>query len=168
MEIRIQLTEKDLFAFNMYHSYHRIQTWLFTILGIVIMGLSFTTYGKVDIAYTLLYFLAGVIFAFYTPINLRTSAKLAMKSNKPVSMAMKYRLDEKGIAVAFAEEQNIEQTDAASSIMWSQVFKVKETKNAFYLYTSPKNASIFPKDQLNERSEEFRTMIKKEVESYKI
>lgn len=167
MEIRIQLTEKDLFSFNMYHSYHRVQTWLFTILGIIIMGLSFSTYGKIDITYTLLYFFAGMVFAFYTPLNLWTSAKLLMKTKNPVTMIMKYQFDENGITVAFAKEEQEMKNDAASSIEWSGVYKVVETKKAFYIYTSPKNASILPLSQVGDKTEKLRELLRKELESFK-
>lgn len=167
MSVRIQLKEKDLFSFNMYHSYHRVQTWLFTILGIVIIGLSFTTYQTIDITYTLLYFFAGLIFIFYTPINLRTSAKLAMKMKNPISQAMNYNFSESGLTVAFAESDQEVAADATTSISWNQVFKVVETKKAIYLYTSPKNASILPKEQLGTQLDALKSILEKELESYK-
>lgn len=168
MEVTIQLKEKDLFSFNLYHSYHRIQTWLFTILGVIITILSFTTYQKVEMMYSMLYFAAGMIFIFYTPLNLRTSAKIAFRGDSPLCQAMHYRFDEKGIAVCLEDgKMDSEKTDAVDSITWDLVFKVVETKKAILIYTSPKNASILPLEQLGDKTESLREIFRKELEPFK-
>lgn len=167
MSFRIKVTQKDVLSFQLYHNYHKVQTWLFTLLGVVIAALSFTTFGKVDVMYTMLYFVCGLVFIFYTPISLRGYAKRAVKENGPLSMALEYRFDEDGIAVSCegAQEQAGEET--CNSITWEQVYKVVETGKAFYLYTSPRSASILPKDQLQENGEKLKSLFRKELESFK-
>ncbi len=169
MEVTIRLKEKDLFSFNLYHSYHRAQTWLFTILGVVITVLSFTTYQSVELMYSMLYFACGMIFIFYTPLNLRTSAKMAFKRGGAISQSMKYRFNEQGIFVSLASEANDveEDTGAVDSITWDLIFKVVETKKAVLIYTSPKNASILPKEQLGTNLETLREIFRKELEPFK-
>lgn len=166
MDIIVQLTEKDLFTFNLYHSYHRVQTWIFTILGVIIAGASFTTYGKVDMLYTLLYLVCGLIFVFYTPFNLRTSAKLAFKGNSPLTQAIRYHFDEQGMKVSFADGQQNPEDGVANSITWDLVYRVVSTKKALYLYTTPKNASILPLSQIGEQYNALDALLKKELESH--
>lgn len=166
MDINVQLTEKDLFSFHLYHSYHRVQTWLFTVLGVVIAAASFTTYNKVEIMYTLLYLVCGLIFVFYTPLHLRTSAKLAFQGNSPLTKAMRYHFDEQGVSVAFADGETTEEEGVANSITWNLIYKVVRTKKALYLYTTPKNASILPLSQVGPQEKALDELLKKELESY--
>ncbi|MCR4955740.1 MAG: YcxB family protein [Lachnospiraceae bacterium] len=169
MDITIQLKESDLISFQMYYSYRKIQTWIFTILGVAILVLSFTTVNKVEVMYTMLYIFAGVMFMFYTPLNIRSSAKRAFKLGLPVSQPMKYHFDEQGVAVGFADQSanNAPAMDTANSITWDMVYKVEETKKAILLYTSPKNASILPLEQLGEKAEELKQLFKQELEPFK-
>ncbi|SFQ48838.1 YcxB-like protein [Lachnospiraceae bacterium XBB1006] len=166
MDIHVQLTEKDLFSFHMYHSYHRVQTWMFTILGMVITIAVFTTYNKVDLMYTLLYLICGLIFVFYTPLHLRTSTKMAFRGNGSLTQPMCYHLDEQGITVSLAEGETDIEEGIANSITWNLVYKVVKTKKAYYLYTTPKNASILPLSQIGQQQEALEELLKKELESF--
>lgn len=167
MNITIKVTEKDVRSFYLYHNYHKVQTWLFTILGIVITVLAFTTYGDIDLMYTLLYIVCGLVFVFYTPLNLRNNAKRSVNGNGPLSMAVEYRFDEAGIQVSYVDAQQQNEGDTSGSVTWEQVYKVAETKTALYVYTSPRSASILPKDQLGEKEETLKSIFRKELEPFK-
>ena len=167
MNITIKVTQKDVQSFYLYHNYHKFQTWLFTILGIVITVLSFTTYGNIDVMYTMLYFVCGLVFVFYTPLNLRNNARRAVNGNGPLSMAVAYRFDEEGIHVSYVDAQDQGNETESGSVTWEQVYKVVETKTAFYVYTSPRSASILPKEQLQEKEETLKTIFRKELEPFK-
>lgn len=166
MDIRVRLTEKDLFSFHLYHSYHRLQTWIFTILGVVIAVISFTTYGKVDFLYTLLYFVCGLLFVFYTPFQLRTSSKMAFRGNGPLTQEMIYHFDEQGLSVTYADENRENEEGVTNSITWDLVYKVVKTSKALYLYTTPRNASILPMTQIGEQEQQLDNLLKKELESF--
>lgn len=144
-EFNIKLKEKDLFRFNMYHSYHKVTTWLFTIIGIVIFALSFTTLDEIETSYTMMYWACGLIFVFYTPFNLRTSAKLRMKEGSPMTKSLHYVFSEAGISVSYAED---EEEGVNQTVAWSQLYRVIETKRQMLIYTSRINASVLPKEQI--------------------
>ena len=167
MDFRIKVTEKDVLSFHLYHSYHKVQTWLFTILGVVITLLSFTTYGEIDVMYTMLYFMCGLVFVFYTPLSLRSNAKRSVRGNGPLSMAVEYRFSEEGVEVSYVDAESQEEEENSGSVTWEQVFKIVETKKAFYLYTSPRSASILPKDQLQGNVEKLQSLFRKELEPFK-
>lgn len=167
MEVTIKLEAKDVFAFNLYHSYHRIQTWIFTVVGIVITVLSFTTFQTVDMMYTLLYFFCGLIFIFYTPFSLWTSAKLTVRGQGPLSIPVVYGFTEDGISAAYEGDTAQENDAAATSVPWDAVYKIVQKKNALYIYTSPKSASILPYAQLKDQKETLLELLNKKVESFK-
>lgn len=167
MNFRIKVTEKDVLSFHLYHSYHKAQTWLFTILGLVITVLSFTTYGNIDVMYTMLYLVCGVMFVVYTPLTLRNNAKRSVKAGGALSFTVEYRFGEEGVAVSYVDVPEQEGNEATGSVTWEQVYKVVETKKAFYLYTSPRSASILPKDQLQGNVEKLQNLFRKELEPFK-
>lgn len=182
MEVKatIKLQEKDLFSFNMYHSYHRFQTWGFLVLGLVLIGVSLYTFNQIETVYSLFYIAAGLLFIFYTPYNLKLSAKHAMKRNDALNSAMEYVFNKNGITVGFASQEAVEGDDTTEDededetsgvkthVTWKEIYKVVNTKKAIYLYTSPRNASILPKDQLEGKLDALQNVIKENVESFRL
>ena len=169
MDITVQLTEKDLFSFHLYHTYHRIQTYVFLLVGIAITILSFTTFRKVEITYSLLYFACGLFFIFYTPLHLRNSVRMTFKAGGPVTKAMNYHFDEQGISVRYVDtdsQTQQQETEAVSSIAWELVYKVVLSGNAVYIYTTPRNASILPNAQVGEQMEGLKALFGKELEKF--
>lgn len=168
IEFDVQLGQKDVFAFNMYHSYHRVQIWFFTILGVVITALSFTTLDEVDPMYTVLYFVCGCLFILYTPFSLRTSAKFAMRQGSPMASKLHYIFSPEGVAVRYADEEKQEDANEATpAVSWKQLYKVVETGKYFFIYTSRVNASILPKTQVGD-VEAFKSLLQEFVPDYRL
>jgi len=165
----IKLTDKDVFSFQIFHAYRQLQTWIFIMVGLLILVLTGYTYGAVDMTYTGLYAICGLLFIFYTPLNLRNSSKHAVKGDAPLAQKIRYEFSDSGIKSAFATDVSLETKakgeNQAASVAWKQVYKIKETKSAFYIYTSTKNASILPKNQLKDE-EALRQLLKKNVETF--
>jgi len=166
-EFDIRLQQKDLYQFNMYHSYHKVQTWLFTVLGIVIFALSFITINQIEVTYTLLYAVCGLLFVFYTPVNLRTTVKFRMKEGSPLTKKLHYCFSEKGINVSLAQQEMTENTEQAQSVGWSQIYRVVETKKQILIYTSRVNASVLPKGQITQ-IDELRSLLQQYLPSHRI
>lgn len=168
MDIKVQLTSKDFLTFQMYHAYHRVQTWVFTILGAVIVVLAFTMFPKVEITYALLYLACGLFFVGYTPLHLRSRARMAFRGNSPLANAMTYHFDEQGITVHFVDPQVETEAEAEveNSVTWEQIYRVRLTKEAVYLYTSPRNASILPLAQIGDKLDALRDLFQKELKGH--
>ncbi|MBQ9341937.1 MAG: YcxB family protein [Lachnospiraceae bacterium] len=150
----ITLTRKDLYRFNLYHNYHRFQTYVFTLLGIIVFGLAIYGARTTEVPTTLLYITAAILLIFYTPVNLYLVSKMQTKPHMPLARTMSYTVNEDGIDVDFKEhlEGDKEVSNTATHLNFAEILKVKETKSAFYMYTTPRAATIFPKDQLGERA----------------
>lgn len=173
VEFDVQLKKQDVFRFNMYHSYHRFQTWFFTVLGVVITFLGFTTFDEVELMYTMMYILCGLIFVFYTPLNLHTASKLAMKKGNPLSAKLHYTFSEAGVGVSYADdrpETEEEEMERASTQMvdWKQLYRIVETGRYVFIYTSRVNASILPKEQIGEQLVLLKELMTQEVSSYRL
>ncbi|MBE5902196.1 MAG: YcxB family protein [Lachnospiraceae bacterium] len=168
MDIKVQLTSKDFLTFQMYHAYHRVQTWVFTILGAAITVLAFTMFNKVEITYSLIYLACGLFFVGYTPLHLRNRAKMAFRGDSPLTKAMTYHFDEQGVTVHFVDPQaeTEEESEVESSVTWEQVYRVRVTKEAVYLYTSPRNASILPLEQIGDKQNALKELFQKELKGH--
>ena len=74
----IQITDKDMYRFNIHHAYTGFQGIFATVIGILVLVVAGVTWGKVWSTYTILYALFGVIFLIYTPVALKTRSKRQM------------------------------------------------------------------------------------------
>ncbi len=150
LEFDIKLQESDLFRFNMYHSYHKVGTWMFTFIGLVIFVISFTTMDEITANYTMLYRACGLLLIFYTPVNLKTTAKLRMRQNSSLAKTLRYNFSERGICVSYAETEGEDVHEAADEtiVSWNELYRIIETKTLLLIYTSRINASVLPKAQI--------------------
>ena len=154
LEFDITLTRKDLYKFNLYHNYHKFQTYVFTLLGILVIGIAVYGIKTTDVPTTLLYICAGLLLIFYTPVNLYLVSKMQTKPHMPLARTMTYKVNGEGIDVDFKvhEEGDEEVGNTATHLNYNEIMKIKETGEAFYVYTSPRAATIFPKNQLGDKA----------------
>ena len=133
LEFDIKLQESDLFRFNMYHSYHKVGTWMFTFIGLAILVISFTTMDEITANYTMLYWACGLLLIFYTPVNLKTTAKLRMRQNSSLARTLRYNFSERGICVSYAETEGDRKTNAVAISADDKVMlgKLRDSLEAF-------------------------------------
>lgn len=61
-EFQVTISDKDMFRFNVYHAYHGFQGVIATMAGIWVLVMAGLTFGKVEILYTILYAILGIVF----------------------------------------------------------------------------------------------------------
>lgn len=66
-EFEVTITDKDMFRFNIYHAYHGCQGIIATLVGIWVLVMAGLTFGKVNLMYTVLYIVFGILFLVYVP-----------------------------------------------------------------------------------------------------
>lgn len=66
-EFEVTITDKDMFRFNIYHAYHGFQGILATLVGVWVLIMAVITFSRVNIFYTILYVVLGVVFLIYVP-----------------------------------------------------------------------------------------------------
>lgn len=149
VETKIELPEYRRIIF--YNTYtHPIVIFLHFI------GISFIAY----------YFVAGssnwfvwftTIFLLSLPITISRSAKSSYESSKTVHERLSYTFSAQVVAV-IGETVNF-------SIQWRSLFKIRETKRWFLLYTNKQNAMLIPKSSFTSEREvrRFREIIPAEV-----
>jgi hypothetical protein len=159
IEFDVKLEAKDMYRFNMYHTYHGFQGWLSIILGIAITTLSIYTFGQIEIMYTVLYILFGIIFVIYNPVSLFISSKKVVVKSDTLKHTLHYSLSEEGLTIRVQ--------DAFASLQWNQIFRALSTKKNLLIYTSRRNAYVIPKRFIKNEYESTRLLLKQQLPSYR-
>lgn len=138
IELDVKITEKDMYHFHMYHMYHSFTGWFSVLISIMAFALAVLTWGKLELTYTILYTLFGVIFLFYFPLTLKTRAKRQIAQSEALKGTLHYKIDDAGVEVSFQEESAL--------LEWKQIYKMVSTRQNVLIYSSRVNAYILPKE----------------------
>lgn len=142
-EFEVIISDKDMFRFNVYHAYHGFQGVIATLAGIWVLVMAGLTFGKVEILYTILYTILGIVFLVYVPGSLYLRSKQQMSSSEVLKRALNYKIDDTGVHVS--------QGDQTADLEWKQIYKMVSNKNQILIYSSRVNAYIIPKEAVLEQ-----------------
>ena len=136
---------KDMQHFVIRHMYRSFTGWFGVIISaaaLVMLVMGWNVYGNMEkIALIVL----SLLFTVVQPVQLLMKAKRQVLSQETFKTPIIYNLCRDGIVIR-QEEQRV-------SILWDDISKFVETRKAFFLYTSPVRAFIFPKDAVGDAAE---------------
>ncbi len=159
-EFDINLTPKDMYKFNMYHTYHSRHGIFSIIMAIFVFVVAGITWGNVEMTYSVIYLLLGVLFIVYYPLLLWTLTKTRMQKSEALRKTQHFIVDEQGVTML--------QEDAQAGFEWKQVYKAVSTKSNLLLYTTRENAYILPRDQIKEHYEPICAIMRDKLEKYRL
>ncbi|MEG0806541.1 MAG: YcxB family protein [Lachnospiraceae bacterium] len=160
VEFDIKLAPKDMFRFNMYHTYTSFQGIFSLGLGVIVILLAAITVGEVDLGYSILYFMFGILFLVYNPLSLYASSKRKIQKSEVLRNSLHYTFNEKGIIVNVNE--------AKAELIWNQIYKIVTTRHNLLIYSTRRNAYIIPLESLGGLYEPATDIMKNQVESYRL
>lgn len=160
VEFDIRITDRDMYRFNMYHSYTGFQGIFATILGIAVLIVAVLTRGKIAAMYTYLYIAFGIVFLIYMPVSLFLRSKRQLLTSEALRDTLHYKLDEQGICVS--------QKGETASLPWKQVYKMIGTKSNLLIYSSRINAYVIPRALINEKYDAIKAMAVKYLKDYQM
>lgn len=155
MKFEIKISPKDLFYFSVCHTYSTIAGLFGTVFSLFCLVVLIVTWGTVALNYTFLLAVCALLFTVWNPIVLWRKAKRQAKS-EVFSKPLAYEFGDGGIQVTQGEQ--------TANYGWDFVFKARQVKNAFFIYTDPIHAIILPKDQLGGRDAELVTLLKNKAD----
>ena len=162
IEFTTKLTAKDMFAFNIRHTYTHFQGISTIIFGIVLIALAIYNRSGMSTTYFFLYIIIAILFMTYVPLTLYTRAVNRMKSDTALSNPLKYQLTDDGIVVTS------EAADDSATLPWDYVFKVVTTKKYLLIYSNRVNAYIIPKASVASIYPQLKEEFEQRVESYRL
>ncbi len=135
--VKVNLNDKDLYSFLLYHNYHGAQGKLGILVAILAFIAAGVTFGNVEMLYTVLYVVCGIVFLIYTPLSLKLKAKQQFGLVPDLKEEMTYEFSDEGIRSSIK--------DQSVQVKWITLFKISGTKDYIYIYTDRMHASILPK-----------------------
>ncbi len=160
VEFDTTITEKDMYQFNLYHAYHGFQGIAATLVGVWVLIMAAVTFGKVEIMYTLLYLVFGVVFLVYVPVSLNLRSKQQIRSSEILKQALHYKIDDTGVHVSQGEE--------TAELEWKQIYKMAATKNSLLIYSNRVNAYVIPRKAMGEQYEKVVGLAVNHLEGYRL
>lgn len=135
LEFDVKMTANVLYDYMLRHTYYSASGLIGTIVGaLLIMG--FFARGGV------IFLIAGGVILLYLPWSLFLKSRQQILNTPAFKEPLHYRLTEEGIEVSQGGE--------VQKQAWESMHKAVSTQTSIIVYTSPVNASIFPKRDLGE------------------
>ena len=140
--ITVKLTAKDLFEFNMFHTYTHSQGIVSLICGFGAIGLAIAGRQDITVGMFLLRVLLGLAILIYIPCTLALRAKAAVKTGGSFEKPVHITIGDDGVGIAVGDQSN--------QIAWDGIYRLKNRKNQFLIYTGRITALIIPKRCISE------------------
>ena len=144
VETDVNVTAADLYDYVLMHTYNSSSGIIGSTAGALCVVAGFCTQRWMLLA-------AGIVVLLYLPITLRAKSKLQWSANEAFQKPLHYVFDDEGVTVS--------QGEASESQSWDDMVEAVSTTRSIILYTSGRNASIFPKAQLGDKKNDVIEMI---------
>lgn len=136
VELDVKINAGDLYDYMLRHSYNSAS-------GLIGSGL-----GALMVVYAIsvkhwILLVAGIVVLLYLPWTYFLKSRQQAVLNPAFKQPLHYVLDETGLTVSQGEE--------SGTIAWDAMVKAVSTSRSIILYTSPVNATIFPKKQMGDK-----------------
>ncbi|MBE6015602.1 MAG: YcxB family protein [Lachnospiraceae bacterium] len=135
--VKVKIDDQDLYKFLIYHNFRGAQGKLGIVIALLAFVAAVITYGRVEMLYTVLYVVCGVVFIIYTPLSLKFRSKRQFQLVPDLKEEMTYTFSDEGIVSAIK--------DQSVQVKWINLFKIVGIKDYIYIYTDRLHASIIPK-----------------------
>ena len=136
VEVTVKITAGDLYDYLLKHNYNSPAGILGSAVGALMVLVALANQQW-------LYLVLGAVLLLYLPWTLFVKSRRQILSNPTFAEELQYTLDEAGLTVSQGEESAI--------IAWADMHKAVSTNKSIILYTSPVNATIFPKRDLGDK-----------------
>lgn len=145
VEFDVKLQPKDMFLFNMYHTYHHMQGIIAIAMAVFMTMVTVFTWGT-DSRYSIVCAIMAILFIVYIPLNLWIHAKMQLQRTPSMQSTQHYVMDDKGITIFVNDEHD--------TLVWNAVYRILETKSNILIYSSRVNAFVLPKREVGQVRDE--------------
>ena len=153
LELDVKIESKDLYDYMLRHSYNSPSGILGSCFGALLVVLAVLT-GQ------WMYLVFGIIMLAYLPWTLFLRSKKQALTNAGFQKPLHYVLDDTGITISQGEE--------SVQYLWEEMVKAVSTGRSIILYTSPVNATLFPRRELGDKTAAVIEMISTHMPANKV
>ena len=144
LEFDVRITPGVLYDYMLFHTYTSVSGLIGSVVGALLVVTFFMGYG-------VLFLIAGAVILAYLPWTLFIRSRQQYLSNPAFKNPLHYQMNEEGVSVS--------QNGEVQSQKWESMYRAVSTPRSLILYTSPVNASIFPKKDWGEKAAGVMEMI---------
>jgi hypothetical protein len=133
----VKITSGDLYDYNLKYAFGKPVNIIAEVLGFaaVVYGIAS---GNIPLA------VIGVVVILYLPLTLRLRTAQTAALSPVFKNPLHYHLDDEGITVSQGEE--------SQTVSWDSCLKAVSTSRSILLFTSKTSATIFPRNQLGDKT----------------
>lgn len=153
LELDVKIESKDLYDYMLRHSYNSPSGILGSCFGALMVVLAVLT-GQ------WMYLVFGIIMLAYLPWTLFLRSKKQALTNAGFQKPLHYVLDDTGVTISQGEE--------SVQYLWEEMVKAVSTGRSIILYTSPVNATLFPRRELGDKTAAVIEMISTHMPANKV
>lgn len=135
VEVDVKITAGDLYDYMLMHTYNSAAGLIGSAFGAVLIIFAL---GKQEWMFLVL----GIVMLVYLPWTLFVKSRRQALSPM-FQQPLHYVLDDEGLTVSQGDEEG--------KMAWVDMYKAVSTTRSIILYTSPVNATIFPKRDLGDK-----------------
>ena len=137
LEFDVKVNSKVLYDYMLHHTYGSFQGVLGPAVGaMMLVGYAVTGY--------VIWLIAGIVLLAYMPWSLFLKSKRQMLNTPAFKNPLHYRMTTEGVEISQGEAKEFQK--------WEHMFKATSTGKSIILYTSPVNATIFPRKQMGDQT----------------
>ncbi|MCR5545600.1 MAG: YcxB family protein [Lachnospiraceae bacterium] len=167
MKFDIKITDKDMYRFNLYHTYHTFNGIISVVVGIFVFVVCYVVREKLQPTDVVMYIVLGLALLLYSPITLFIRSKAQIASSAVLQHSLGYEFNDEGVLVS--TDVSLENGGENSALLpWKDIYKIVETKKQLLIYSSRVNAYIIPVEQLGEKRDALKTYIKERTEEFRV
>ena len=167
MKFDIKITDKDMYRFNLYHTYHTFNGIISVVVGIFVFIVLFFVREKLTSTDVMLYIVLGVALLLYSPITLFMRSKAQVAASEVLQNSLCYEFGDDGISVStnVVLEKGAENS---ALLAWKDIYKIVETNRQLLIYSSRVNAYVIPKEQLGEHLADLKDFIRERTDDFRL
>lgn len=144
VELDVKIGTKDLYDYMLRHSYNSPAGLIGSCAGALFIVLAVMSQRWAFIVF-------GIILLLYLPFTLFAKSNQQVLLNPSFQNPLHYLLDDEGITISQGEDK--------VQYLWADCPKAVSTGRSIIVYTSPINATIFPRAQMGDKSASVIEMI---------
>ena len=167
MKFEIKITDKDMFRFNLYHTYHTFNGIISVVVGIFVFVVCYFVRDRLQPTDVILYIALGLALLLYSPITLFMRSKAQVAASEVLQNPLFYEFNDDGVLVSTKVTQE-EGASNSALLPWKDVYKIVETKTQLLVYSSRVNAYVIPLVQLGPDLKELKNYIKERTDDFRL
>ena len=144
LELDVKIEAKDLYDYMVAHTYSKPINILASCFGALMVVVGVMTGYWYSI-------IGGVVLLVYLPWSLFLRSRQQAVNNPTFKETLHYVLDDKGITISLGEQTQSQE--------WENMYKAISTNKSIIVYTSPVNATIFPRRAMGQETAKYIEMI---------